>query len=72
MRNVLVKIAILTFIILIILTLHYKSYCINGIFKATGRNGHAGSRAYVHDHARDQKARQPDCYHGDERSLCGE
>ena len=34
MRNVLVKIAILTFIILIILTLHYKSYCINGIFKS--------------------------------------
>lgn len=34
MKNVLVKIAILTFIILIILTLHYKSYCINGIFKS--------------------------------------
>ena len=34
MRNVLEKIAILTFAILIILTLHYKSYCINGIFKS--------------------------------------
>ena len=34
MRSVLVKIAILTFIILIISTLHYKSFCINGIFKS--------------------------------------
>lgn len=34
MKNVLVKIAILTFIILIILTLHYKSYCISEIFKS--------------------------------------
>lgn len=34
MKNVLVKITILTFIVLIILTLHYKSYCINDIFKS--------------------------------------
>ena len=30
--------------------------CINGIFKATGRNGHAGSRAYVHDDAGGKEA----------------
>ncbi len=32
--------------------------CINGIFKATGRNGHAGSRAYVHDDAWCEKSRE--------------
>ena len=34
--------------------------CINGIFKATGRNGHAGSRAYVHDDAWCEKAGKQD------------
>ena len=34
--------------------------CINGIFKATGRNGHAGSRAYVHDDAGGEKAGKQD------------
>ena len=39
---------------------------------ASGSYGNVGSRAYVHDHARNQKARQPDRYHGDKGSLCGE
>ena len=34
--------------------------CIDGIFKATGRNGHAGSRAYVHDDAWCEKAGKQD------------